>query len=133
MIADPLGIAPPSPSGAHQPAPAAAPAAGSKSASASSAQQLLAPTPGATPAGLAAVTAALIHSADEFADPDTFDEEAIVRAMVGRSTYNQRDKNWLISMACCGAALRPITAELTQRDWSRPPIFNDVRVGVFIL
>eukprot|EP00959_Pyramimonas_sp_CCMP1952_P414621 8687402-Pyramimonas_sp.AAC.1 len=83
---------------AHQPAPEATPAAkaypvayspkplqqaqiaqisGSESASASSAQQPLAPTPGAAPAGLAAVTAALIHSAEEFADPNTFDEEAI--------------------------------------------------------
>eukprot|EP00959_Pyramimonas_sp_CCMP1952_P351556 7365861-Pyramimonas_sp.AAC.1 len=36
-------------------------------------------------------------------------------------------------MSCCRAALRPIAAELTQRDWDRRPIFNDVRVGDFIL
>eukprot|EP00959_Pyramimonas_sp_CCMP1952_P427939 8962010-Pyramimonas_sp.AAC.1 len=36
-------------------------------------------------------------------------------------------------MARCRAALRPIAAELTQRDWGRRPIFTDVRVGDFIL
>eukprot|EP00959_Pyramimonas_sp_CCMP1952_P058622 1224079-Pyramimonas_sp.AAC.1 len=75
MIADPSGIVPPSPPDAYQPAPAATPAAKAyttatspqplqqgvtpkirspESASASPAQQPIAPSPGATPAGLAA-------------------------------------------------------------------------------
>eukprot|EP00959_Pyramimonas_sp_CCMP1952_P383142 8028320-Pyramimonas_sp.AAC.1 len=97
MIADPPGIALPSPSDAYQPAPAATPAAkaspaayspkpqqqtpiaqlsGSERpsahelASASSAQQSLAPTPGATPARHPAGTAAFVPSAEDSAAPD---------------------------------------------------------------
>eukprot|EP00959_Pyramimonas_sp_CCMP1952_P209288 4378086-Pyramimonas_sp.AAC.1 len=67
------------------------------------------------------------------ADPVAFDEEAIVRAMVSKSVRSIQDRNWLVAMSCYGEALRPITAHITQRDWDRRPIFNDVRMGDFIL
>eukprot|EP00959_Pyramimonas_sp_CCMP1952_P389475 8161355-Pyramimonas_sp.AAC.1 len=67
------------------------------------------------------------------ADPDTFDERAIVRAMVSRSVRNTQDRNWLVAMSCCRAALRPITANTTQQYWDRRPIFTGVRTGGFIL
>eukprot|EP00959_Pyramimonas_sp_CCMP1952_P146310 3062962-Pyramimonas_sp.AAC.1 len=128
MIDDPPGIAPPSPSDARQPTPKAAPTAKAcatdtspqtQSASASSAQHPIDPSLGATPAGHAAGADAL--------------DEAIVRAMVSKSGRSTQDTKWLVAMSCCREALRPITANITQTDWDRRPIFKYVRMGDFII
>eukprot|EP00959_Pyramimonas_sp_CCMP1952_P037854 792332-Pyramimonas_sp.AAC.1 len=74
---------------------------------------------GATPAGHAADTDAL--------------DEAVVRAMVSKSAHNTQDKKWLFAMSCCREALRPNTAKTTQKDSDRRPMFNDVRMGDFII
>eukprot|EP00959_Pyramimonas_sp_CCMP1952_P332687 6966830-Pyramimonas_sp.AAC.1 len=50
-------------------------------ASASSAQQPLAPMPGATPAGRSAEPTASVSSAEASPAPDAFNDEAIVRAL----------------------------------------------------
>eukprot|EP00959_Pyramimonas_sp_CCMP1952_P016544 350685-Pyramimonas_sp.AAC.1 len=36
-------------------------------------------------------------------------------------------------MSHCREALRPIAARITQKEWDRRPIFNDVRMGDFII
>eukprot|EP00959_Pyramimonas_sp_CCMP1952_P322218 6742301-Pyramimonas_sp.AAC.1 len=53
--------------------------------------------------------------------------------MIDSCEHNTEDKDWLIAMSYCREALRPITSKITQKEWNRRPIFNDVRMGDFIV
>eukprot|EP00959_Pyramimonas_sp_CCMP1952_P161708 3381428-Pyramimonas_sp.AAC.1 len=81
------------------------------SASAPSAQRPIAPQLGATPA-------------DRMSGADALDEQ-MVRAMIEDTNHKADDKEWLVALSYCREALRPITSNITQKDWDRRPAFND--------
>eukprot|EP00959_Pyramimonas_sp_CCMP1952_P139831 2926212-Pyramimonas_sp.AAC.1 len=53
--------------------------------------------------------------------------------MIRDTSHKADDKEWFIALSYCREALRPITSNITQKDWDRRPASNDVRMGDFII